>query len=369
MLAIDWAHTKLFAVCNARTAELLPWPKVIEKAKAEKGAVIEAGAPLAYLYRLARAVPTYTVPGHVVAAERERRGHEKTDLNDARLIYAIAERAGGGLDSNDSFVSFSAPGPDGERGPGAGFDDADSLCTGSGAGPLRGPLQLEDDVLRLVYLYRQYLYTLKAKVASHNLYKAMRRHFGEASNATLFMLEQHDGEFEHRCASLQREIQRLAPEPPGQFIGLKGISKWLWAGIVICADPRLFDSKGAYRVYCGLTKRKDSGHRFSRNASRIYYLCADQLMRQRTPGWREIYDTAKEELAGREGYSHPHGGAMNRLMTAFANFVYDTVKEAGVAQQAVAFEGGRQAASVCVTASTGVPLAAPAERRRKCKPR
>ena len=128
---------------------------------------------------------------------------------------------------------------------------------------------------------------------------------------------------------MRKEIEKLVPEPPERIIGIKGIGKWLWSGIIIYADPRLFETKSAYRKWCGLMDRKSINHKFSRNASRIYYLCADSLMTHRSDHWREIYDKTKEELSNREGYTHPHSGAMNRLMTAFANFVYDIVKEEG----------------------------------------
>jgi len=50
-------------------------------------------------------------------------------------------------------------------------------------------------------------------------------------------------------------------------------------------------------------------------------------MKHRAPYWREIYDKTKTELNNRVGYTHPHNGAINRVATAFANFVYDTLKK------------------------------------------
>lgn len=317
MLAIDWAHAKDWAIYDGKEARLVPWQwnengkktTIADIAKWEGCAVIEHGAPLMYLYRLVRIVPTYTVSPNDVATEREYQGLEKSDLNDVKVIYELGEKAG--LNSFSTIESF-----DGVSGQ-----------------PRLKRLELEDHVIKLAYLYHQYLYALKGLNATQNLKKAMRRHFGDDGNATLFMLSLQEQQCENRCKGLKREISAVAPKPPQRIIAIKGMSKWLWAGIVICADPRLFPTKAAYKKWCGLVDRKSINHKFNRSASRIYWLCADQFIRQRSPQWRGIYDIAKEELSNRGGYTHPHSGAKNRLMTAFALFVFDIVKEDGIAEQ------------------------------------
>ena len=310
MIAIDWAHTKDFAVYDGKDAKLIPWSwlegqgkkkscvSIVDLAKKHDRVIIEHGAPLMYLYRLVRSgVPVYTINPKEVATERERLGLDKgfgaeSDLQDAKIIYNIAI-------SKDGMM----------------------------------PLRLDDRQMQIVFLYHQYLYSLKAQNATSNLKKAVKRHFGDTDNATLLMFTIHKDEYERRCENLKKQIESLAPKPPTRILKIKGMSNWLWSGIIICADPRLFHSKSAYRKWCGLIDRKSINHQFSRNASRIYYLCAEQFVKQRTPHWRDIYDNAKEELSNRDGYTHPHGGAMNRVMTAFANYVFDVVREDGIVQQ------------------------------------
>lgn len=291
MLGLDWAHTRDFAVYDGKEASLMAFPQALEKAKADGGVAIEAGAPLTFLYRLVRAVPTVIVSPFEVAEERERQGLEKSDLNDAQVIWSLGQRDG------------------------------------------RKPLALADDRLRLLRLYHEYDYALKAKVAQGNLLKAMKRHFGDAETSTAFLFSCHLEDLERRVEVLQAELERLAPEPPPSLLKLKGFSRWLWAGIIIAADPRLFPTKQAYRTYCGLIDREAIKHRFSRRARRAYWLVVDQFVKQRTPGWRELYDQKKEELTGREGYTHPHGGAANRVATAFCNYVFDVVRKEILAQQ------------------------------------
>lgn len=296
MLAIDWSHTRDFAIYNGKEAKIAPMSTLIGEVKKAGMVVIEFGAPLPVIYRLCRLVPTYTVEPKGVGRERENRGLPKyksgveDDLIDVRIIYDLAK--------------------DGAK-----------------------PVRLDDDRLKLIYLYHQFIYSQRAWLKTQQIKKAMRRHFGDTDNATLFLLSQHEGEYERRSESLRKEIERLAPNPPDSIARIKGMSKWLWAGIVITADPRLFATKSAYRKYIGLVDRKNINYQFSRNASKAYWLCADQFMRQNTPAWREIYDTTKEELSKREKYTHPHAGAMNRLMTAFANYVFEIVRKEGITVQ------------------------------------
>lgn len=296
MLAIDWSHTRDFAIYNGEQAKVVSINTLIGEAEKTDMVAIESGAPLQVIYRLCRLAPTYTIEPRDVAKERENRGLPKCksgvedDLVDARIIYDLVK--------------------DGAR-----------------------PIRLDDDRLKLIYLYHQFIYSQRAWLKTQQIKKAMRRHFGDADNATLFLLSQHEGEYDRRAESLRKEIERLVPVPPDSIAKIKGMSKWLWAGIVITADPRLFPTRAAYRKYIGLVDRKSINYQFSRNASKAYWLCADQFIKQNTPGWREIYDRTKEELSKRERYTHPHAGAMNRLMTAFANYVFEIVRKEGVTMQ------------------------------------
>lgn len=295
MLGIDWSHTRDFAIYDGTEAKIVTLSELTDAAKKSDKLVIEAGAPVSVLYRLCRLCPTFTIDAHRVAELREERGLSKfkedikDDLVDAQLIYEL--------------------GNDGAR-----------------------PVSIEDDRLKLVYLYNQFLYMQRAWLKVTQVERAMKRHFGDISNPTLRIMAFNAESYEAQCEELKETIERIAPTPPPSIIQLKGISKWLWAGIVITCDPRLFSSKAAYRKYIGLVNRKDINYKFNRNASRAYWLCADQFIKQRTLEWREVYDKTKEELIAR-GCTHPDGAARNRLMTAFANYVFDTVKKEGISVQ------------------------------------
>lgn len=298
MLAVDWSHTRDFAVFDGEDAKIVPLTRLMEKAKKADMVTIESGAPLSVVYRLCRLTSVYTVDPGEVAKERKNRGLPKykfgveDDMVDARIIFALA----GGHD-------------------------------------VRSPLKLDDDRLRLIYLYHQFLYAQRAWLKTQQLKKAIRRHFGNDDNATLFLLSCHEGEYERRLESLRKEIERLAPRPPDSIARIKGMSKWLWAGIVITADPRLFPTKSAYRKYLGLMDRNNINHKFNRNARRAYWLVIDSFLKQNTLVWRELYDDYKAQLAARKGYTHPHGGALNRVATKFADFVWEEVNQKGVIHQ------------------------------------
>jgi hypothetical protein len=315
MLAIDWSHTRDFALFDGRDAKIVPLSELMDTAKKADVVVIESGAPLSVVYRLCRLVPTYTLNPNEVGREREARGLPKYkagiegDLIDAKIIFDLA--GGDGFEVNDRL----------------------------GKSLVRGPLKLDDDRLRLIYLYHQFLYSQRAWLKTQQIKKAMRRHFGDADNATLFLLSCHEDEYERRLESLRKEIERLAPNPPDSIARIKGMSKWLWAGIVITADPRLFPTKSAYRKYLGLMNRNSINHKFNRSARRAYWLIIDQFIKQNTPSWRKLYDDYKAQLATRDGYMHPHGGALNRVATKFADFVWDEVNKKGVIHQGFLCKG------------------------------
>lgn len=303
LLGIDWSHTRNFAVYDGQAGSILPLEEMLRLAKEAGAVAIEQGAPISVLYRLVRTCSVFPVPPHAVAEARKEKGldafkmGERDDLADAEIIWGLVAGA-----SMAAFGSFP---------------------------PAPKPLTLDDDRLRLVRLYHEYSYALRGQVALGNLHKAMRRHFGDEESGTAFLISCQQEEMERRAEALKAEIAKLAPEPPPLLLRLKGFSRWLWAGIVITADPKLFPSKGAYRKFCGLIDRRNSNYRFNRQARRAYWLVVDQFIKQRTPGWRELYDEWKEKLSRVDGYTHPHGGATNRVATAFANYVWAVVRDQG----------------------------------------
>jgi len=296
MLAIDWSHTRDFATYDGHEAKVVPLKELVDAVKGTDRLVIEAGAPVSVTYRLCRLCPTYAIDPQRVANLRKDKGLSpykngvEDDLVDAQLIYEL--------------------GQDGAK-----------------------PLTIDDDRLKLVYLYHQFMYMQRAGMKVRQVAAAAQKHFGQTSNPTLRIMEFNAESYEAQCEELKHTIERLAPTAPPSIGQLKGIGKWLWAGIIITANPMLFHTKAAYRKYIGLVDRKSINYKFNRNASRTYWLCADSFIKQRTPGWREIYDKAKEELASREKYTHPHGGATNRLMTAFANYVFEVTQKEGIGVQ------------------------------------
>ncbi|GAH74091.1 unnamed protein product, partial [marine sediment metagenome] len=136
MLGVDWSHTKFFAVHDGEKGEIVDKAQLIELAKGQPVA-IEQGCPLSIAYELARKATLYYVPAQAVAQYREENGIEKSDLEDARVIWTLAQRDG------------------------------------------LQPVTLTSQQLRLVYLYHQYLYHLQGRIALNNLYKGAKRHFGD----------------------------------------------------------------------------------------------------------------------------------------------------------------------------------------------
>lgn len=285
MIAVDWSHTKNYAICSGLDTKIVDNNKLLELAKGEK-VVIEEGAPLITLFKLSRISQLYSIPNTVVIEERRKRGlneHKsgiEDDLLDAKLIYELS----------------------------------------SNGYPIR-KVDITDSQFKLVDLYHQFIYAEKSYKRLNNLLLSMRRQFGDISkNDTYFQLSIHKDEMEHRINSLKKDIEKLAPEPPSEFVQIKGVGKWLWSSIYVIANPKLFPSKQSYRKFCGLVDRNSIDYKFNRQARRIYWNIVDCLIKNKNPYWSELYYKFRENVN-----NHPDGVSRNRVATKFANYMWEVV--------------------------------------------
>jgi len=235
------------------------------------------------------------IDAKAVKAKREELGVEKTDETDATLIKALAEEGIGRLLSKDA------------------------------------------KAVKLVHSYARYLKNQKARIALSNIWEGHKRYFGDWINsadkfAYEYSLEQIEAA-EHSCLE---DVERLSPNPPPQLHKLKGLGARLWGGIVACADPRLFQHQHQYLAYCGLTAGSRNSNKFSRKARVVYFLLAEQMLKQKNPEYRKIYDEAKQksvekhergECKCKYPKSHNHKVGLNRVSTALAKLIYDTKEE------------------------------------------
>lgn len=293
MLGIDWSHTKGLAVANEEGVAIVKTAKSIPQ---DGRVAIEAGAPLQLLFELLRqGREVILIDAKAVKARRDEFNIEKTDETDANLIKSLGDEGLGRL------------------------------------------LFKEAKAIKLVHCYARYLKNQKARIALSNIWEGHKRYFGDwLSSADKFAYEYSLEQIEAAEHSCLDELESLSPNPPTQLRRLKGLGARLWGGIVATADPRLFQHQHQYLAYCGLTAKSRNSQKFSRKARVVYFLLAEQMLKQKNEEYRKIYDEAKQESVERHERgeckckypkAHNHKVGMNRVSTALAKEVYNTKEE------------------------------------------
>ena len=117
-------------------------------------------------------------------------------------------------------------------------------------------------------------------------------------------------------------------QPPA----IKGLGGRIWAGIIVTANPANFKVLSAYLGFCGLTENAINSHKYNRHARMLYHMLADEVMKQRDPTFRPIYDKCKADIAERHPeYTklHAHNAALNRTATMLAKAIFQYMKPGG----------------------------------------
>lgn len=296
MLAVDWSNVKGFAIYDGNEAFMVETlDNLLDLAKGQD-IVTEESIPKLQQYNLTKVANLYLIPNDAVIRLREEKGLSKhkrgieDDLLDAQLIYEYTQNGGKKTEPH-----------------------------------------LDESKLELINMYCRFLYIQKHRQRVDNIIRGIEMNFGKAANESISgylfdKLKELTEEYRAGEDALKEKIENLAFDPPKELGKIRGFGKWMWAGILATADPRNFSSKQAYRKYIGRVNKKNINFHFSRKASHTYRLIADSLQKQRTPYWRDLYDREKERLSN-NGCTHPHGAALNRVGTKFANYVYDVVNK------------------------------------------
>ena len=111
-------------------------------------------------------------------------------------------------------------------------------------------------------------------------------------------------------------------QPPA----IKGLGGRIWAGIIVTANPVYFKCLSAYLGFCGLTENAIKSHKYNRHARMLYHMLADEVMKQKDPTFRPIYDKCKADIAERHPDHtklHIHNAAMNRTATMLAKAIFN----------------------------------------------
>ena len=285
MLAIDWAHTKELVLYDGKTFTKTN-RKGLTKYLNHDSVVMEQGAPISLSWFIFRKCPLYFMNAKKVAEYRRTNALEKSDEMDAMTIWMVAQ-------NKDNIILAS----------------------------------LDKTEIKLAMLYHLYLTYQKARIALSNQVKGAKRYYGSFLDNQLSGLENSIIEIKEK--DLLKEIEKLTPKMPEDIDKIKGIGPRLWAGILCIANPKDFYSVNAYLKYCGLIDHKNINYNYNRDARVIYWLISDQIVKHRTPEYREFYDKAKLTLASKNPDWKPYrvnNAALNRLATVLAKDIYKTIK-------------------------------------------
>lgn len=338
-ITIDWSHTKNLTTYDGKKVRLENRKALLARLKkATDGntrgestvsikttnifhppiAIIEQGCPLSILYDLLlTGAEVKIINNRATEDYRREHGIDKTDEADARIMWELSENGAKLID-----------------------------------------VTLDDKLLQMKDVYHQYCRYQKARVAMMNMKKAHQRHYGASeSNKPLQSsqriqlapdLSPYDiaiDTLKAREKSLIKKVEQIAKELPSEAGGesmtayqsnsfiqppaIRGLGSRIWAGIIVTANPSNFKCLSAYLRFCGLTDDVMKTHKYNRHAKMLYHMLAEEVMKQRDPTFRPIYDKCKADIATKyPDYKkiHIHNAALNRVATFLAKHIFEASK-------------------------------------------
>ncbi|HUW45141.1 MAG TPA: hypothetical protein VMW50_05025 [Dehalococcoidia bacterium] len=269
--------------------------------------ILEEGCPTSLLYDLTRiGCQVQLISNRATQDYRVARGIEKTDENDAKIIWELSNN-------------------------GAKLKTVD----------------LNDRLLQLHSLYNQYCRYQKARVAMQNQKKAYLRHFGDGESnfeiKSKVSFQPSPDAFDTAIDALKTKekslLAKLKPLVAGgesnsrvqsivnlQPPAVKGLGDRIWAGIIVTANPTQFKCLSAYLRFCGLTSDAVESHKYNRHARMLYHMLAEETMKLKDLTFRPIYDKCKADITGKHPdytKAHIHNGALNRTATMLAKAIFN----------------------------------------------
>jgi len=357
MIAIDWSHTKDLTTFDGKKVrveplktllkrlqkdgtggESKPWeqskallhPPVPIKAGEESkttvesnilphspAVVLEAGCPMTLIYQLILAgAEVSLIDNKATENYRKEQSIEKTDENDAQIIYHLANN-----------------------------------------GAKLQPIIADDKLVQMHDVYHKYCRYQKARVSLQNMQKAHLRHYGSGARESTTRIQTRMAfhlvpdltpydiavdTLHAREKSLLKRLEVIAKGVPLFEAGgestvttqsilyahppaIKGLGQRLWLGILVAANPTNFKCLSAYLRFCGLTSDVMASHQYNRHAKMLYHMLAEEVMKQRDKTFRPIYDKCKADIAEKHpDYTkgHIHNAALNRTATFLAKQIY-----------------------------------------------
>lgn len=331
MIAIDWSHTKDLTTFDGKKVRMETQKTLLSRMARESiqsvksipplpspSVVLEQGCPMNLIYTLvSHRVEVRLIDNKATEHYRKEYNIEKTDENDAKIIYELA--------TNGLKTTLATP---------------------------------DTKMLQLTDLYHQYCRYQKARVAMENMRKAHKRQYGlvggnlggESKSIDSLHLQPDFLAYDTAIDTLKGKEKGLLKQlnetmkrlPLTEMVGgksiprekstssvqpptIKGLGQRIWIGLIVTTNPANFKCLSAYLRYCGLTNDAIVSHKYNRHARMLYHMLAEEVMKQRDPVYRPIYDKCKVDIATKHSdytKGHIHNAALNRTATFLAKEIF-----------------------------------------------
>lgn len=306
--SFDWATKKALTVFDSKTQKVKQIPnsikefeKFLGKIKEPSTMLFEFGGGDTFKIMAFRAGHTILqIPGKKIKDYRDRLGKEKSDEIDARLIYDFyIKNDGGGAEAGLRNSDSKMPSSTENKGRGVGI----KLSTRIGnvvPSPFFLYKEQDAEISEIKILYREHENIKLAMVREKNQLFAFKIKFKiarVADDRIAKTKEQKQTSImakERQLQTLKKILEKKIEAFPiwAHYKDTKGIGPTIVAGLIGELGGREFESKGSLKHYAGMIPRADSND-CNRKLKQVLFQFAEQVIKQRIPHWRELYDSMK----------------------------------------------------------------------------
>jgi hypothetical protein len=305
MYAVDWAIKKQFQIYNVEKDELTNIPSTEEafdeffsKLSKSSSFYIEEGEGDAFkLMALKYGHKIFTILGKKVKQHREKLNLIESDENSAKTIGLLAK------EQPQEFYEFK---------------ESDTLT------------------LKISLLYREYEKLVEDRTQKKNQLFAMRKRLQllTSEKEVKKMIKKRKDTItalDKEVYAIQRQLSKLLEEHPlwtNYLKGIKGVGVVVAAGIIgsIGRFDRFYHWD-SLRHFAGMITKKDNPS-YNRHLKKALYYFIEEIIKKRTPLWRDMYDKAKID------YKKKHPDWIKGKIDAYAKkfvqtkFLYSIYKHA-----------------------------------------
>ncbi len=328
--SFDWATKKALTVYDSKTGKVKQIPnsitefgKFLKKLKEPATILIEFGGADTFKIMAYRAGHTILqVPGKKIKDYRDSKGLMKDD--DAKIIYDFFMENGGEVATKDlRNFTRSMRFPSANKGGGASSSvsknirihvpssskikergSANDLVRNSRTG-LPSPFYLfqesDADIAEIKILFRAHE-DLKREMVREKLKRiafGMKFKIAQvADDRVKKILFQKDASIVAKEKELE-QLKKVLEKKVMQFDvwikylkAIKAVDPVIAAGLIGELGGKYFDTDESLKHYCGMVAKKEF-HDYNRFVKGVLYQFAEQVIRQTTPNWRELYDNMK----------------------------------------------------------------------------